>query len=629
MAEGISLQFDGETVNSKDEAKLNALPTEPSAALIASVRDLCAAKTMQQKESALRTIYEVAALAYGYPVEVFGSVSFAAALETHFTAGGALHSRRDAGSDEVTSRELSVTTLTAIRTLDEAAADQKSTRILLARGTLNIPSLYDTVSNKRVYSVAKRTEFMLKCRSHFQQTLVKAIIIALESLVENRTNPSLTQEYSTLVTLAKEADTKKLYWAEVFGSPSPTSSLMTLVVPNLHAGSNLIALILFTHRDRFRDKDIPQLGEALSQLVMPADMDPSTFFVQCQKLRESLGEPAPDVNYAEFGLIVQEGTQGEPSSFKVVSDKSIVGITMLQLDKRIALNPTLHPARSVITAEVMQSVKDGTFTTAAFHAAMTTLATENIPTTLPAGSVSQDTAFGAIGNGGKTVSGGGGKGGGATGGGSGSGKTGSGGGGGGGSGTKGSSGGGGSSKGGGGGSGGAAAGAPRGRTQDKAAPAQRPASLAPGDSTGVACYARFVALLGPKMENLVACAGLINKYFKDTVGQDALLSDHGVVRVPLVLASNFAWKAMTNKFKNHNARRDIYAAWCVLRDRCSGKGRGLTAYGKEYKVSHPTWENLAADEFAALYTPAPASAKTKFTLGTFVIRGVTVTEFSA
>ncbi len=184
-------------------------------------------------------------------------------------------------------------------------------------------------------------------------------------------------------------------------------------------------------------------------------------------------------------------------------------------------------------------------------------------------------------------------------------------------------------KGGGGGSGGAAAGAPRGRTQDKAAPAQRPASLAPGDSTGVACYARFVALLGPKMENLVACAGLINKYFKDTVGQDALLSDHGVVRVPLVLASNFAWKAMTNKFKNHNARRDIYAAWCVLRDRCSGKGRGLTAYGKEYKVSHPTWENLAADEFAALYTPAPASAKTKFTLGTFVIRGVTVTEFSA
>ncbi len=71
LAEGISLQFDGETVNSKDEAKLNALPTEPSAALIASVRDLCAAKTMQQKESALRTIYEVAALAYGYPVEVF------------------------------------------------------------------------------------------------------------------------------------------------------------------------------------------------------------------------------------------------------------------------------------------------------------------------------------------------------------------------------------------------------------------------------------------------------------------------------------------------------------------------------------------------------------------------------
>ena len=74
-------------------------------------------------------------------------------------------------------------------------------------------------------------------------------------------------------------------------------------------------------------------------------------------------------------------------------------------------------------------------------------------------------------------------------------------------------------------------------------------------------------------------------------------------------------------------RRNIYAAWNVLRDRCCGKGRGLTAYGKENKETHPTWEYLSADEFAKLYTPAPT--KTKLNLGTFVIRGVTVTEFSA
>ena len=84
---------------------------------------------------------------------------------------------------------------------------------------------------------------------------------------------------------------------------------------------------------------------------------------------------------------------------------------------------------------------------------------------------------------------------------------------------------------------------------------------------------------------------------------------------------------MSNKFLNHNVRRDIYVAWNVLRDRFCGEGRGLTAYGKENKETHPTWEYLSADEFAKLYTPA--TVKTKFNLGTFVIRGVTVTEFSA
>ncbi len=66
---------------------------------------------------------------------------------------------------------------------------------------------------------------------------------------------------------------------------------------------------------------------------------------------------------------------------------------MLQFDKRIAMNPSLQPARSLVTPEVMQFVKEGTFTLPAFHALITALATENIPTTLPARSISQDTAI--------------------------------------------------------------------------------------------------------------------------------------------------------------------------------------------------------------------------------------------
>ena len=173
--------------------------------------------------------------------------------------------------------------MTATRTLEEANANQRSTRILLSRGSLDIRSLYDPVNNKRIYSVLRRAEFILNCRGHFQ------------------------------------------------------------------------------------------------------------------KLRETMPEPSPEVNYEALGLIVQPGAHGKPARFKIVTDKSIVCMIMLQFDKRIAMNPSLQSARSLVTPEVMQCVKDGTFTPPAFHALITALATENIPTTLPAGSISQDTAFGAVG----------------------------------------------------------------------------------------------------------------------------------------------------------------------------------------------------------------------------------------
>jgi hypothetical protein len=84
---------------------------------------------------------------------------------------------------------------------------------------------------------------------------------------------------------------------------------------------------------------------------------------------------------------------------------------------------------------------------------------------------------------------------------------------------------------------------------------------------------------------------------------------------------------MSIKFLNHNVRRDFYAALNALRNCCGGKGRDLTVYGTEYEATHATWEYLSADKFAILYTPT--HVKTKFNLGTYVIRRVTGTEFSA
>ncbi len=73
-------------MNSKDKAKLNALPTEPSSALIACVREFCLATSLQQKESAVRGIYDIAAGLHGLNTEVFGIVPFSTAKASQLTA---------------------------------------------------------------------------------------------------------------------------------------------------------------------------------------------------------------------------------------------------------------------------------------------------------------------------------------------------------------------------------------------------------------------------------------------------------------------------------------------------------------------------------------------------------------
>jgi hypothetical protein len=125
----ISLQVTGSAINSKDEAKLNALPTEPSPALIACAREFCLATSPQQNESAVRGIYDIGSGLHGLNNEVLGIVPFSAAITSHFTAdlGESIPSQRDAGGDDRESREVSITSLTALRTIDEATAAQKST----------------------------------------------------------------------------------------------------------------------------------------------------------------------------------------------------------------------------------------------------------------------------------------------------------------------------------------------------------------------------------------------------------------------------------------------------------------------------------------------------------------------
>jgi hypothetical protein len=175
------------------------------------------------------------------------------------------------------------------------------------------------------------------------------------------------------------------------------------------------------------------------------------------------------------------------------------------------------------------------------------------------------------------------------------------------------------------GSGGAAARAPRRRSHIKAATTPCPNTLAPGNATGVVCYARLDALLGSKIKRLASCAGLINIYSKESLTQRVFSSHYGIVRVPLVLNRNFTWEAEST-YQNCNVHRDICVAKNVVRS-CSDNCCSLIAYGTDNKELHPTRENLFADEFALLHTPV--SAKTTFTLENFVICGVSITIFSA
>jgi len=135
---GIVFELVGDDVPSKDEQKLHSTTAEPSDELIASVRSLITASAPQDKEVSIRNIFDIASQIYGYPGEMFGAVEFPKAISSHFNYAGGSSTRIDAGSDELSSRSLNVSNLTANRTLEEAKADLESAREFLKRGSLGI-----------------------------------------------------------------------------------------------------------------------------------------------------------------------------------------------------------------------------------------------------------------------------------------------------------------------------------------------------------------------------------------------------------------------------------------------------------------------------------------------------------
>ena len=94
-------------------------------------------------------------------------------------------------------------------------------------------------------------------------------------------------------------------------------------------------------------------------------------------------------------------------------------------------------------------------------------------------------------------------------------------------------------------------------------------------------------------------------------------------------STRFDWSTRNPKVLNHDSRRDLYAAFQVLRDLCSFEGP-LSNLGFEHKKTHPTWAKINnVAEFNTSYKPAASSDKFSPVLGKIKIRGQEVTSFTA
>ena len=94
--------------------------------------------------------------------------------------------------------------------------------------------------------------------------------------------------------------------------------------------------------------------------------------------------------------------------------------------------------------------------------------------------------------------------------------------------------------------------------------------------------------------------------------------------MPLIPINGFIWLP-TQGSLNLNVRRDVYAAWLVLRDLHS-KQKELSKAGATYATTHPSWKALSPTELAAVFKDNTRSYQ--ISLQQLVIRGVQVKELT-
>ena len=141
--------------------------------------------------------------------------------------------------------------------------------------------------------------------------------------------------------------------------------------------------------------------------------------------------------------------------------------------------------------------------------------------------------------------------------------------------------------------------------------------------------ASSLALLGNNFERLIDIAELLNYYFASVKGSEAFRRKKGEIKVPLVLEPHFSWIASSNDF-NYNCRRDIYAAFQLLRDLMmpvkKGKIKVLSKIGAFYAEKESEWTAKLPQEFMSIYIPSTSAVS--LALQQVIIRGEPVKELT-
>jgi hypothetical protein len=331
---------------------LEAISESASAELKDAVYRLCDNANVSTATTAelIQLIFTVAGHGLNAPPTVLGSAPLASVIESNAlqisATTGALNILELGQKFPTLNRKPVLANLMPVKRFDEATTAGPDLKRLVhdGRGEGLPPSTYD--NDVRTYVISHETSLHLKLRLKAQVRILDAFIATLPHFCKHGSLHA--SEHSTLLAnLTKLAHTPTVTM-EIFGSPTPTSYLLSLLHANMHAGSNAIAEILRIQRDRDNIRDHLNVGAVLSQFVLGSGEAPTAAFSRLTSLAKNLPPLAhgTGINFSNFGLATYDDEFG--THFKCLHPDSIANFVLMSLYIR-SKDQRFRDVRTVLT----------------------------------------------------------------------------------------------------------------------------------------------------------------------------------------------------------------------------------------------------------------------------------------